>query len=205
MKKAVKIIVNVFAWIFLLFALLVTIVVFSAERNNGVPNVMGYMPMTVESDSMSPTFNKGDLVLVKEIDDLNNLEEGDVITFWTRIEGQRAKNTHRIVKVNKDEKGNVIDFTTRGDNNKGIDDELPASPNDIVGKWTGTKLNGVGKALDFLRTKKVPIAKLAKGAEVERKSLERHRRYLVAFLLICTNGYEIMRGHIMQVLKGGEG
>ena len=58
---------------------------------------------------------------------------------------------------------------------------------------------------DFLRTKRVPLAKLAVGADVERKSLERHRRYLVAVLLICTNGYEIMRGHIMQVLKGGEG
>ena len=57
---------------------------------------------------------------------------------------------------------------------------------------------------DFLRTRKVPISKLAEGAEVEKKSLERHRRYLVAVLLICTNGYEIMRGHIMQVLKGGE-
>lgn len=57
---------------------------------------------------------------------------------------------------------------------------------------------------DFLKTKRVPLAKLAEGANVERKSLERHRRYLVAVLLICTNGYEIMRGHIMQVLKGGE-
>ncbi len=57
---------------------------------------------------------------------------------------------------------------------------------------------------DFLRTKRVPLAKLAEGANVERKSLERHRRYLVAVLLICTNGYEIMRGHIMQVLKGGK-
>lgn len=57
---------------------------------------------------------------------------------------------------------------------------------------------------EFLRTKRVPLTKLAEGAEVERKSLERHRRYLVAVLLICTNGYEIMRGHIMQVLKGGE-
>lgn len=57
---------------------------------------------------------------------------------------------------------------------------------------------------EFLRTQKVPMAALAKGAQVERKTLERHRRYLVAVLLICTNGYEIMRGHIMQVLKGGE-
>lgn len=57
---------------------------------------------------------------------------------------------------------------------------------------------------DFLRTKRVPLARIAEGANVERKTLERHRRYLVAVLLICTNGYEIMRGHIMQVLKGGE-
>ena len=57
---------------------------------------------------------------------------------------------------------------------------------------------------EFLRTKRVPLAAMADGAGVERKTLERHRRYLVAMLLICTNGYEIMRGHIMQVLKGGE-
>jgi RNA polymerase sigma factor len=57
---------------------------------------------------------------------------------------------------------------------------------------------------DFLRTKKIPLTKLAEEAGVEKKTLERHRRYLVAVLLICTNGYEILRGHIMQVLKGGE-
>lgn len=57
---------------------------------------------------------------------------------------------------------------------------------------------------EFLKTKRVPIAKLAEGAGIERKTLERHRKYLVAVLLICTNGYEILRGHIMQVLKGGE-
>ena len=57
---------------------------------------------------------------------------------------------------------------------------------------------------EFLRTRRVPLAKLAEGTGTERKTLERHRRYLVAVLLVCTNGYEIMRGHIMQVLKGGE-
>lgn len=57
---------------------------------------------------------------------------------------------------------------------------------------------------EFLRTKRVPLTKLAEGAGVEKKTLERHRRYLVAVLLVCTNGYEIMREHIVQVLKGGE-
>lgn len=58
---------------------------------------------------------------------------------------------------------------------------------------------------EFLRTKRVPLAKIAAGAEVERKTLERHRRYLVAVLLICTNQYEILWGHIAEVLqRGGE-
>lgn len=57
---------------------------------------------------------------------------------------------------------------------------------------------------EFLRTGKVPLQKLADGAGVERKTLERHRQYLVAVLLICTNGYEILRGHIMQVLRKGD-
>lgn len=54
----------------------------------------------------------------------------------------------------------------------------------------------------FLRTKKLPLGPLA-AAGVERKTLERHRKYLVALLLIATNGYEILRGHLRQVMKGG--
>jgi len=58
---------------------------------------------------------------------------------------------------------------------------------------------------ELLRTKRLPIARLAEESQVERKTLERHRKYLIALLLICTNGYEIIRGHIRQVLKGGAG
>lgn len=56
---------------------------------------------------------------------------------------------------------------------------------------------------DLLRTKRLPIAKLSEGSGIDRKTLERHRKYMVALLLIQTNGYEIIRGHIVQVLKGG--
>ena len=80
MKKALKIVFNVIAWVVLIFALLITILVFSSDKNNGTASLLGYIPLTVESDSMKPTFKKGDLIISKEIDDINSLKKGDVIT-----------------------------------------------------------------------------------------------------------------------------
>ena len=51
---------------------------------------------------------------------------------------------------------------------------------------------------------KLPIAELASGSGVERKTLERHRKYMVAMLLAFTNGFEIIRGHLCR-LDGGRG
>lgn len=51
----------------------------------------------------------------------------------------------------------------------------------------------------FLATQKLPIAALAAESGVERKTLERHRKYLVAILLAYTNGYEIIRGHLYRI------
>lgn len=58
---------------------------------------------------------------------------------------------------------------------------------------------------ELLRTGKLPLAQLAAGAGAERKTLERHRKYILAMLLIQTNGYEIIRGHLRHALraKGG--
>ena len=49
------------------------------------------------------------------------------------------------------------------------------------------------------REKKLPLSRLALGAGVEKKTLERHRNYLVAILLAYTNGYEIIRGHLSRI------
>ena len=49
-------------------------------------------------------------------------------------------------------------------------------------------------------TGKLPLAAIASGAGVERKTLERHRRYLVAMLLIYTNGFDIIRDHLYKVV-----
>ena len=150
MKKALSIFANVLAWIVLIFALLITIMVFSSSKNNGVAHLFGYMPMAVESDSMKPTFKQGDLIICKEIDDYSTIKENDVITFWTTIQGQRVKNTHRIVEVLNDD-GNVK-YVTKGDNNSVKDDDV-ISQGAIIGKWTEVKLPIIGKIMDFLRTK----------------------------------------------------
>ena len=54
-------------------------------------------------------------------------------------------------------------------------------------------------------TKKLPLKQLAEGSGVERKTLERHRIYMMAILLAYTNGFAIIRGHLRQVapVKGG--
>ncbi len=138
-------------WGLLIFGLLVTITVFSSERNNGISNLFGYMPMTVKTNSMSPTFKKGDLVIIKEVDDLYKLKKGDVITFYTMVNGTRIINTHRITEVNKED--NNISFTTKGDAND-VEDSLAVSSGDVIGKWTNKSISGFGKKLDFLQTKK---------------------------------------------------
>lgn len=150
MKKALRIAANVAAWLIVIFALLVTILVFSSTNNNGVPQLFGYIPLTVESQSMSPTFNQGDLIISKQIDDASALQVGDVISYWTIIDGQKVKNTHRIVRIETE--NGVTSFITRGDNNP-IDDEVPTYPADLIGKWTGARLGGAGNIMAFLRTR----------------------------------------------------
>ena len=72
------------------------------------------------------------------------------------------------------------------------------------------------RALDFAQirpelmqrvenTGKLPKNELVEGTVVERKTFERHRKYLAAFLLAFTNGYEIIRGHLYQIApkRGG--
>lgn len=56
---------------------------------------------------------------------------------------------------------------------------------------------------ELLHSRRLPMNALVQGSGVERKTLERHRKYILAMLLILTNGYEIIRGHLHRVLKKG--
>ena len=62
------------------------------ERKNG-------RWLTIQPDSMSPTFRPGQKNWVEELADPGELEIGDIITCWVVINGERVMNTHRIVNI----------------------------------------------------------------------------------------------------------
>ena len=151
MKKVVGIVINVILWLFVVFAALTTVVVFTGTSNNGVGNLFGYMPFSIQTQSMEPTIKAGDVVIGKEVD-FNPLKEGDIITYWTTVDEQKILNTHRITKVISNGKGSVPSFKTKGDNNQ-IEDEYTVAAADIVAKYN-SKISGLGKAVDLLETQK---------------------------------------------------
>lgn len=57
----------------------------------------------------------------------------------------------------------------------------------------------------LLATKRLPLGQLVQLSGLDKKTLERHRKYLVAIFLAYTNGFEIIRGHLQQMSpqKGG--
>lgn len=58
--------------------------------------------------------------------------------------------------------------------------------------------------LSVRATGRLPLSRIVEETGTPRKTLERHRRYLLALLLIYSNGYAIIRGHLKQVFVKGD-
>ncbi len=95
-----------------------------------VMGVFKYQPIAVLSGSMSPTFNRGDAVVVEKLDDeeKDDLEVGDIIQY---ISGTKYV-IHRIVEITNDSSGNK-QFITKGDYNNTNDSDAVSLDN-VVGK-----------------------------------------------------------------------
>ena len=145
LKKVATVLASVVLWAVILLAALFTFTTLATRDVNNVSNLFGYTPLSVQTESMAPTFNSGDLIIIKTVDPAT-LKEGDIITFHTIIMNQYALNTHRIQEIHED--GGYRSYVTKGDNNQ-VSDTHIISDGDIVGKYV-TKVGGLGKVLDFL-------------------------------------------------------
>ena len=152
LKKIGSAVIDIFIVVLVLLSIIISISSITAKANNGVPDLFGYTPFSVQTDSMKPTLSKGDYIFVEKCD-TETLQVGDVITYFTMIQGNRAINTHRIVDVM--ENNGMLFYQTQGDNTETNPepDELLLAPGDVIGLYTGKKVPALGAIIDYLSTK----------------------------------------------------
>ncbi|MBR1731176.1 MAG: signal peptidase I, partial [Ruminococcus sp.] len=164
LTKILNIIVDVLVVFILIISVLILTMVLTTKGDAGVPNVFGKAPITVLSDSMKgdkdDCFEKGDLLLCDVVDNpaAKEYKVGDVVTFKLKgvdidEDGQDDFVTHRIYKVNKDGT-----YQTKGDANTTYDQDSNANawnnvnPVNIVAKYNGSKIGGLGNFIAYLQT-----------------------------------------------------
>lgn len=176
-KKILTIVLNVLFYLFIAFLFIFAIANLNGKENN-VPNLFGYSFMSVQSTSMEgnedDSFNKGDLVITKSINEdmIAELKVGDVITFKDyNLDPQTNQlNTHRIVYIGTNTEGHKY-YILQGDEVKtknpnrvfttkeAYDSDINISmtcqligDEQIIAKYSSKIIKG-GEKLDFLQSK----------------------------------------------------
>ena len=88
-KKTLSIIGNTLIWVLVVFSLIITVMVFSAQQSSdGIPALFGKSLLTIQTPSMEKTYSVGDMVFMTKLSDEDKykLKEGDIITYHAPID-----------------------------------------------------------------------------------------------------------------------
>ena len=179
-KKIVSTSLTVAECILVVFLLIVSILTMGTTSYNSSEvasnPITGNSLFPVLSDSMAPTFKKGDLVYGKQFsndaverkeqlyllkgDDTLGENKGDIISYWSMINGNEVIVTHRIrrveqVNVGTDSLGNdIYDICiyTRGDAERNEESNvISISADKIIAKYKG-HIAGMGTVVYGLQS-----------------------------------------------------
>jgi len=151
-KRVLGIIKSILVWIFVIFAVSMTIFTVISVNifNRNDRSILGYKAYIVNTDSMSKTdFKAGDLILVKETDP-STLKAGDIITYMSQNSESFGETiTHKIRKVTTDSRGNpgFITYSTTTDQ----DDDTIVTYMYVLGKYEKT-IPDIGTFFNFMKT-----------------------------------------------------
>ena len=148
-RDILNVVVNVVLVLAIILAALCTYTSFVSASGNGVPSILGIRVFSIQTESMYPTLEPGDLIFGTGVKNPADLRRGDIITYWTVINGERVLNTHRIEEI-YDGNGFLI-FSTKGDKNTAVD-ALTVHESEIVAKYAEVRVKGLGKVFDYLQT-----------------------------------------------------
>ncbi len=125
----------IFSWALLIImaALLVFTIFRVAESRKTGEGVflLGYRPVLVLTGSMEPYMMTNGIALTKEVDSLDDIAVGDVVTYHVMNDnGKKLLITHRIIAIDD---GLIY---TKGDNNN-VDDGFPLTIENVEAKVVG--------------------------------------------------------------------
>lgn len=126
----------------------ITLIAKSYINEEKVPDVGGYLPMIVLTDSMYPEIESGDLIICRTLEP-EAVQVGDVISFFDPAGNGTTIVTHRVMEIVTDDAG--ISWKTKGDNNN-TEDRLPVSADKLVAIYEGTRIAGMGNVALFMQT-----------------------------------------------------
>lgn len=130
LKKAwnvARIIKNIIGWIMIVVLVFIVISFLMERINGGSPSIFGYRIYRVETASMDPTLKVGDVILSKEISNVNDIKKGDIITFQGDERFSHHRVTHRVfTEPFINDKGELV-VVTKGDANEITDGEIYVS------------------------------------------------------------------------------
>lgn len=162
LKKILNIIIDIFIILVVIVSAVVAALTLS-QRANGVPMIFGYVPLSVQTDSMSPTLEVGDLIIGKKADPkTEEYQKGDIITYWTSIvdkeKGTKTSfiNTHRIIGETVNKASGEPLYITKGDHND-LKDNFRVAKSSVISVWQrngaddGIRISKMGNVLTYLR------------------------------------------------------
>ena len=105
---------NVISTILLVVMIAVVVIIFATRLSGNTPNLFGYQIFRVLSDSMTPTLEIGDVILVKDCEP-TDIHNGDIITYIGTEGGYKGKTiTHRVTEEPAQRDG-IYYYHTKGD------------------------------------------------------------------------------------------
>ena len=150
MKKALRIIKNIFTGLMVVLAIVMMLfTMISTIFGSTDKSILGYKAYIVLSDSMSKTdFDAGDLIIVKEVDS-STLQEGDIIAYISQnSESYGEVITHKIRSLTTD--NNEPGFITYGTTTDTNDSTIVTYPY-VLGKYS-FHIPKLGTFFNYLKT-----------------------------------------------------
>ena len=86
LKKILNVLFNIIIYLIILVAIVLVIVMLNTKKN-GVSNVFGYIPLSIQTESMEPNIMTGDLIISKIVSNPEELKVGDIISFFSMEKG----------------------------------------------------------------------------------------------------------------------